>query len=67
MFLNGVGIIRPQVFVATAFAVACVLLKVYITMHIGIAGIVIGAVVAYLATTLSPYGVLVLLWLARGA
>jgi O-antigen/teichoic acid export membrane protein len=67
MFLNGAGIVKAQVIVATSFAVTCVLLKIFLVQHMGIAGIAIGTAVAYLVTTLLPYGVLVPRWLARRA
>lgn len=59
MFLNGASIIGVQIAMATSCAVLAIAAKLLLAMEFGIAGIVWGTIIAYSATTIAPYGVLV--------
>ncbi|MGB8481130.1 MAG: oligosaccharide flippase family protein [Acidobacteriaceae bacterium] len=54
MFLNGAGIVKFQVIVATIFGIGCLLVKVLLTHHYGIAGIPWATVITYALLTVLP-------------
>lgn len=58
MFMNGVQIIRMQVYSASAFAVAGFLLKWLLAPSYGGAGLVWGGILAFVTTSALPYAVL---------
>lgn len=55
MFLNGAGIIKFQVMVACIFGVVCLLAKVVLTRHYGIAGVPWATVITYILFAVLPY------------
>jgi O-antigen/teichoic acid export membrane protein len=55
MFLNGVGVVRFQVVVASLMAVLNLVLSVALAHHIGVAGVMWGTVVAYGTAVVGPY------------
>jgi len=55
MFMNGTGVVWPQVCVATAFAAVVLGAKVLLTRALGPAGIPIGTAVAYFLVVVIPY------------
>jgi len=59
MFLNGASIIGVQIAMATSCAALAIAAKLLLGREFGIAGIVWGTIIAYSATTIAPYGVLV--------
>jgi O-antigen/teichoic acid export membrane protein len=55
MFLNGLGIIRFQVIVASVMAVTNLALSIWLAGAVGVAGVVWGSVFAYGLTVCGPY------------
>lgn len=55
MFLNGLGILRPQLIVVAMFCIVAVPLKFYLVSHIGLNGIVLASLIAYMLTVVLPY------------
>jgi len=54
MFLNGAGIVKFQVIVATIFGIGCLLVKILLTRHYGIAGVPWATVITYALLTVLP-------------
>lgn len=57
MFLNGVGVVRAQVFVAGAFVLLGLPAKIIAAGSLGAAGVVCAGLIVYLLVTLTGYGV----------
>ena len=55
MFLNGLGIVKFQVIVASVMAVTNLLLSIWLAGAVGVSGVVWGSVVAYGLTVCGPY------------
>lgn len=58
MFMNGIQIIRLQVYSASAFAVVGFLLKWLLATSYGGAGLIWGGIIAFVLTTAVPYALL---------
>lgn len=58
MFLNGAGVLRPQVYSAALMVVAAVLLKPELVRSVGVAGAPLATVLIYVALTLLPIALL---------
>ncbi len=56
MFLNGAQILRFQVIVAVVMTTVNLLLSIYLTINIGVAGVIWGSVIAYSIFLLVPTG-----------
>jgi O-antigen/teichoic acid export membrane protein len=54
VFLNGAGILRPQIIFASVMGVVSLALKIFWVPRFGVAGICWATVVAYLLTTAAP-------------
>jgi O-antigen/teichoic acid export membrane protein len=54
VFLNGTGALRLLVFVDIGFAVTCVLLRIWLIGKIGLPGIPLATLIAYLVVNLGP-------------
>jgi O-antigen/teichoic acid export membrane protein len=65
MFLNGAGLIRLQAILATAMAIASVVLSLALTQRFGISGAVWGPIVGQCVFVLIPLGVLTPRLIAR--
>ena len=59
MFLNGCNVVREQVVVSTVFALASLAIKIALVPRLGVAGIPIGTICAYVVTTVIPYALIV--------
>ncbi len=59
MFLNGAGVVRPQVVIALSTALVNIALSVWLARNIGVAGVVWGTVLSYFFLTAIPYAFLV--------
>lgn len=59
MFLNGFGVVRAQLYIATLFAASALVLKFWLVGRVGIVGIPVATTLAYLLTTLVPYALIV--------
>ncbi|MGC1781923.1 MAG: oligosaccharide flippase family protein [Acidobacteriaceae bacterium] len=55
MFLNGAGIVKFQVVVACVFGIGCLLAKIVLTRHYGIAGVPWATVITYAVLAALPY------------
>jgi O-antigen/teichoic acid export membrane protein len=55
MFLNGLSIVRFQVVIAFVGALANIVLSVYLTLRIGIPGVVYGSVISQIIVGIIPY------------
>jgi O-antigen/teichoic acid export membrane protein len=55
MFLNGLSIVRVQVFIAFMGAFTNIFLSVYLTRRIGISGVVYGSIISQLFVGVIPY------------
>ena len=55
MFLNGLGVVRFQVIVASVMAVTNLLLSIWLAGAVGVAGVVWGSVFAYGLTVCGPH------------
>jgi len=55
MFLYGVGILRPQLIVASLFCLVAIPLKIYLVNQMGLGGIGFASVIAYMLTVALPY------------
>jgi len=55
MFLNGAGFIRVQAICCTLMAISNLVISIYLTKHIGIAGVVYGTVISHTVFVLIPY------------
>lgn len=55
MFLNGLGVLRPQLKVVAMFCLVAIPLKIYLTTKIGVSGVIFAAVIAYTLTVALPY------------
>lgn len=55
MFLNGSAVVHLQLAVDLSFAVICIAIRIVLVSAIGLAGIPLGAVAAFVITTLIPY------------
>lgn len=62
MFLNGIGMVKEQFWIAIAFVPVCLGLKVLFAHRWGPAGIPFATVLAYLIVHVAPYGFLVRRW-----
>ncbi len=56
VLLNGLGIVKQQVWVVSAFVLVVLPLKLYLASWMGAIGVVIAAITAYLLTTVVGYG-----------
>jgi len=59
MFLNGCNVVREQVVVSTVFALTSLAIKIVLVPRLGVAGIPIGTICAYVVTTVIPYALIV--------
>jgi len=55
MFLNGAGIVKFQVIVASVFGIGCLLTKILLTHLYGIAGVPWATIIAYAVLNAFPY------------
>lgn len=55
MFLNGNGILRPQMVVVILFCVIAIPLKVILITCLGLPGLILAALISYLVTIVIPY------------
>jgi len=55
MYLNGCGLVRPQVIVVTAFCIVVIPLKVMLGHLYGLAGVLSATIIAYLLTVVGLY------------
>lgn len=55
MYLNGVGVVRPQVAVVIAFCIIAIPLKLYSAHEMGAVGLVLATLVSYVLTVVVPY------------
>lgn len=55
MFLNGLGILRPQLIVVSLFCMVAIPLKIYLVGHIGLVGIIFASLISYLLAVALPY------------
>lgn len=62
MFLNGLGLIREQLWIAIVFVPVCLVLKYWFVRQWGPAGIPFAAALAYLLVHATPYALLVRRW-----
>lgn len=58
MLLNGLGVVKAQVMVVVAFCIVCLPLKFFLVQQVGVVGIILAAIIAYLLTAAIPYAVL---------
>ena len=58
MFMNGVGLLRPQVICAVIMCIASIGLKILFGHHWGLAGVVWGVVIAYVTCALVPLSII---------
>ncbi|MBA2381789.1 MAG: oligosaccharide flippase family protein [Chloroflexi bacterium] len=65
MLLNGAGEIRIQAIAAIAMALANLALSIWLTFQIGVAGVMVGTLVAYLTLVLGPMSIYVPIVLRR--
>lgn len=59
MFLNGAGLLKAQVIVASVMCVTTLALKIVLTQRMGLPGLAWGAVAGYLLCSVAPYVVIV--------
>ena len=59
MFLNGAGIMRAQIAIASLFGVACLVVKVYLTRRFGVAAVPWATLLTYLLLVAIPYAIYV--------
>lgn len=59
MFLNGAGIMRAQIAIASIFGVACLVAKVYLTHRFGVAAVPWATLLTYLSLVAIPYAIYV--------
>jgi O-antigen/teichoic acid export membrane protein len=55
MFLNGINIIKIQIYSASLFGISALLLKILLANTIGLPGIIWGTIIAYTLSTVIPY------------
>jgi O-antigen/teichoic acid export membrane protein len=58
MLLNGMAIVRYQVFVTVAFVLVCLPLKVGMAANFGAEGVYASTIIAYVATIALPYAII---------
>jgi O-antigen/teichoic acid export membrane protein len=58
MFLNGASILRPQLVIAPVLLVTSLVLRIVLLKNIGVLGLPLATIAAYLVTTLIPYAIL---------
>jgi O-antigen/teichoic acid export membrane protein len=58
MFMNGVGIVRVQVIVATLFAIVSIVSKILAAREAGVVGLVTASVVSYVVVVAVPYALM---------
>jgi hypothetical protein len=56
MYLNGTGILRPQLHVVLLFCLLAIPLKLLLTPLVGVAGVVLASLIAYTLAVALPYG-----------
>ena len=56
MYLNGTGILRPQLHVVLLFCLLAIPLKLLLTPLVGVAGVVLASLIAYSLAVALPYG-----------
>jgi O-antigen/teichoic acid export membrane protein len=57
MFLNGAGMLRVQIAFGSLFAIACLLLKVYLSRRFGVAAVPWATVLTYVSLLTVPYSI----------
>lgn len=55
MFLNGLGILRPQLIVVSLFCVLAIPLKIYLVSQVGVVGIILATLISYFLAVAIPY------------
>jgi Na+-driven multidrug efflux pump len=55
MFLNGLGILRPQLIVVLLFCLVAIPLKIVLVSQIGVVGIILATLISYVLTVALPY------------
>jgi O-antigen/teichoic acid export membrane protein len=55
MFLNGVGVLRPQLIVVGLFCALAIPLKIVLVQRVGVSGVVLATLITYLLTVVLPY------------
>jgi O-antigen/teichoic acid export membrane protein len=55
MYLNGTGILRPQLHVVLVFCLLAIPLKLFLTPLVGVAGVVLASLIAYTLAIALPY------------
>ena len=60
MYLNGTNIIKPQIYISIAFCIVAFTLKILLIPWLGVSGILIATIVAYLTCVVPPYYWLIL-------
>jgi O-antigen/teichoic acid export membrane protein len=55
MFLNGIGLIRIQATCSVLMSISNVIISIYLTRHIGVAGVIYGTILSQVAFILIPY------------
>jgi O-antigen/teichoic acid export membrane protein len=57
VFLNGIGLIRFQALCAVLMAISNIVLSIYLTQHIGIAGVIYGSIASQVLCIFIPYAI----------
>lgn len=55
MFLNGLGILRPQLIAVSLFCLVTIPLKIVLVSQIGLVGIIVASLISYVLTVAVPY------------
>jgi len=55
MFLNGLGILRPQLIAVALFCLVAIPLKIVLVSQIGLVGIILASLISYVLTVAVPY------------
>lgn len=59
MFLNGASVVKFQIIIASVFGIGCLLVKIFLTRHYGIAGVPWATAITYVILTALPYAIYV--------
>jgi Na+-driven multidrug efflux pump len=65
MFLNGLSVVRFQVYIAILGSAANIVASIYLTRRIGVSGVVYGSILSQVFICLIPYYVFVRRYLGR--
>lgn len=60
MYLNGTNIIKPQMYISIVFCIVAFTLKILLTPWLGVSGVLIATIIAYLTCVVPPYYWLIL-------